>query len=148
MKKISFILICSIFVLVPFLGDALAQKKPVDIEKRVDIKEHILYTNPSCEKVVSVKNDGSMPKDSLTQRYQITCETKGQRGEATIEVKVSTGGRITGAKVVRTAKAMGQGGVSIAAKPTCKQGKTLRCAAFCVHPAHGPIYCYEVCWCD
>lgn len=70
MNKIEFTLICSIFVLVPFLGDVPAQKK------RVDIEEHILYTNSSCQKVVSVKNDGSMPKNSLTQRFQIICESK------------------------------------------------------------------------
>jgi hypothetical protein len=148
MKKIRFILICSIFVLVPFLGDTFAQKKPVDI------KEHVQYTNSSCGKVVSVKNDGSMPKYSLTQRFKIICEPKGrkgQTGEETIEITISKDGRITGAKVVGTTKAMGAGRVRVSAiaEGECDPGKTLRCAKVCyTAPPGGQGYCIEVCWCD
>jgi len=136
MKKVWFILICSIFVLVPFLGDTFAQKKPLDIKKPVGIEEHVQYTNSSCGKVVSIKNDGSMPKDSLTQRVKIICELKGrkgQTGEETIEITISKDRRITGAKVVGTTKAMGPGRVRVSAiaEGECKEGKTLRCAKVC-----------------
>ena len=142
MKKILFILICSIFVLVPFLGDTFAQKKPVDI------KQHVQYTNSSCGKVVSVKNDGSMPKYSLTQRFKIICEPKGrkgQTGEETIEITISKDGRITGAKVVGTTKAMAHGMARVIAEDEdpCGKGKTMHCAQVCYVQGKNS-YCKEV----
>jgi hypothetical protein len=96
----------------------------------------ILIDASACGKLLSVKNDGSMPPDSLVQRYQLMCDNKGQKVTATMEVTVSKVGTIAGAKIVAGSKAMQ--GMSlkvvnaISAHEHCikecvKQGKDLVC---------------------
>jgi hypothetical protein len=150
MKKVWFILICSIFVLALLPGDVFAQNQPVGIKKPAGGGQRVQYSNPSCGNVVSIKNDGSMPKDSLTQRWKITCDLKGRKGQAgeeTIEITISKDGkRITGAKVVGTTKAMGPHGMArvIAEdEDPCGKGKTMHCAQVCYVQGKNS-YCKEV----
>ena len=66
----------------------------------------ILIDSSACGKLLSVTNDGSMPKDSSVQRYQLVCDNKGQKVTATMEVALGKAGTITSAKIIGGSKAM------------------------------------------
>jgi hypothetical protein len=65
-----------------------------------------VISESACGKLLSVQNDGSMPQDSLVQKYQIVCDNKGQKVTATMEVTLSKDGKVIGAKIIGGSKAM------------------------------------------
>jgi hypothetical protein len=116
-------------------------------EKPYRLNSQIVVKNSSCRKLVSIRNDGSMPKESLTQRYAVECEDQGEINGATLEMTVDNNGDVKETKLVGSDKAMGG---SIQVTPSAKQcedGEELRCVRVCDFPLEGAPHCYEICWC-
>ncbi|MEA3437830.1 MAG: hypothetical protein U9R43_15290 [Thermodesulfobacteriota bacterium] len=137
MKKPLFVSICILFLFLFSMGTVFALQKA----KPMQTKQQLVLNKSSCEKLLSVKNDGSMPKGSLTQRYQVVCSNKGKKATATIEVNYTKEGKIKYAKVVSTSKAMGGGFKIFVAMDRCE---VTRCVTVCEFPPGGTPFCYYV----
>jgi hypothetical protein len=103
MKRIVLIAGVVMFVCVLSFGTASALLRS---NKPANIDQTILIGAFACGKLLSFTNDGSMPQDSLVQRYQLVCDNKGQKVTATMEVTLNKAGKITGAKIIGGSKAM------------------------------------------
>jgi len=139
MKKTVCVSACIVFMFVLFSGLIFAQEKPIQGK----ITQRILIKGP-CQKLLKVENDESMPKNSLVQRYRVTCETKGQKQNFLIEVKTEKTGKITEAKLVGADRSMGRIEIAllpIGGKPDCE----LCCVTVC-ELGDNP-HCYYVCVC-
>jgi hypothetical protein len=102
MKRIVLLAGVLMFVCVLSFGTASAVLRSQ--QKNVD--QTIVISESACGKLLSVQNDGSMPQDSLVQKYQIVCDNKGQKVTATMEVTLSKDGKVIGAKIIGGSKAM------------------------------------------
>jgi hypothetical protein len=137
MKKPLFVSICILFLFLFSMGTVFALQKA----KPMQTKQQLVINKSSCEKLLSVKNDGSMPKGSLTQRYKVVCRNKGGKATATIEVNYTKEGKINYAKAVSTSKAMGGGFKIFVAMDRCE---VTRCITVCEFPPGGTAFCYYV----
>ncbi len=111
------------------------------------LNSQIVVQNSSCNKLLSIKNDGSMPKESFTQRYAVECEDQGEINRATLEITVDNNGDVKETKLVDSDKAMG-GNIQVTpSAKQCESGEELRCVKICDFPLEGPPHCYDICWC-
>jgi len=111
------------------------------------ISHQIVVQNSSCERLVSIENDGSMPKDSLTQRYEVVCKDRGGLNRATLEITVDKEGKIKETKIIDSTRAMG-GHIQVnPLAKDCEEGEELRCVTVCDFPREGEPFCYYICWC-
>jgi len=113
------------------------------------ISHQIVVQNSSCERLVSIENDGSMPKECLTQRYEVVCEDRGGLNRTTLEITVDKEGKIKETKIIDSLRVMGG---HIQVNPMCKdceEGEELRCRTECYFPLEGDgePQCIYICWC-
>ena len=113
------------------------------------ISHQIVVQHSSCERLVSIENDGSMPKDSLTQRYEVICEDKGGLNRATLEITADKEGKIKETMIIDSTRSMG-GHIQVTTMAKdCEEDEELRCVTICNAPREGELFsdCFYICWC-
>ena len=111
------------------------------------ISHQIVVQHSSCESLVSIENDGSMPKDSLTQRYEVVCEDKGGLNRATLEITVDKEGKVKETKIINSTRAMGGHFQVSPMGKTCEEDEEKRCITICDRTRDNELVCRHVCWC-
>lgn len=112
------------------------------------ITHQIAIQNASCERLVSIENDESMPKDSLTQRYKVQCENNGKTKKLTLEITVDNKGEIKETKILNSTKAMPRPNIFLTPmSDLCEKGQKLRCITICEFPQGREPFCYYICVC-
>lgn len=111
-------------------------------------RNKILIEGSTCDRIVSIVNNKSMPEKSKIQSYDLVCEDEGKQNSDTFNVVFTRAGNIKEVQVPDKTKAMGRryGFVPIFSSK-CDEGQVERCVTVCEWPPGGEPYCYYICVC-
>ena len=108
----------------------------------------IVIADSTCDGIVSIVNNGTMPQDSNTQSYDLVCEDDGKKNSETINVEFTETGAIKDVQVSDKTKAMGRIYKYLSMNSTlCEEGQVERCVTVCEFPQGGTPFCYYICVC-
>lgn len=116
--------------------------------KRLCDDNKIVIEGSTCDGIVSIVNNKSMPESSRTQSYDLVCEDNGKQNSDTINVVFTKTGKIKEIQAADKTKAMGRIYTAVSMFSTkCEEGQVERCVTVCVFPQEGEPYCYYICVC-
>ena len=88
-----------------------------------------------------------MPKDSLTQRYEVVCEIEGEPHKSTLEITVDNNGRVKDTKVLDNTKMMDWDIQYMPDSDFCPEGYERRCVRVVKWLPDGTHISYLICFC-
>ncbi len=128
-----------VFLFITFLSGC-AIKRPCE-------KNKILIKDSTCDRIVSIVNNKSMPEKSNIQSYDLVCEDDGKQNSDTINVVFTKTGKIKEVQVSDKTKAMGRTYHVVSMFSLCEEGQVERCVTVCEWPQGGTPFCYYICVC-
>lgn len=116
--------------------------------KKFSDNSKISIEDSTCDEVVSIVNNKSMPQGSRTQSYDLVCTDDSKQNSDTIDVVFTKSGEIKGVQSADKSKAMGRIYKAVSMQSTlCEEWQVERCVTVCEFPQGGKPFCYYICVC-